>query len=211
MTLHALALAALVARCAPTVAPSTMAAIVQVESGGDPIAIGDNTTRRSYYPRDRATAEALARRLLKVGHSVDLGIAQIDSMNLTGFGVNAHTIFDPCINLSVSARILSGDYAAAARRYGNRQIALRHAIGMYNTGRLDAGEAYVRRVLAAAGILERHPLIWKRDLRRASRLVRMPAPVRELPSNRHEPVTPSRAPILIAIPRRSIVTAFSRL
>ena len=52
MTLHALALAALMAHCAPTVAPSTMTAIVQVESGGDPLAIGDNTTRRSYYPRD---------------------------------------------------------------------------------------------------------------------------------------------------------------
>ena len=97
-----------------------MAAIVQVESGGDPLAIGDNTTRRSYYPRDRATAERLARRLLDAGHLLDLGIAQIDSMNFAGFGVNVHTIFDPCINLSIGARILSDDYAFAARRYRRR-------------------------------------------------------------------------------------------
>src|SRR5579863_5906731 len=76
----------------------------------------------------------------------------IDSMNFAGFGLNVRTIFDPCINLSVGAKILSGDYAVAARRYGTDQIALRHAIGMYNTGRLDAGARYVNRVLAAAGI-----------------------------------------------------------
>ncbi len=155
MTLHVLALAALIRHCAPTVAPSTMTAIVQVESGGDPLAIGDNTTRRSYYPRDRATAERLARRLLDAGHLLDLGIAQIDSMNFAGFGVTVHTIFDPCINLSVGARILSGDYAFAARRYGDGQVALRHAIGMYNTGRLNAGARYIARVVAAAEIRDR--------------------------------------------------------
>jgi type IV secretion system protein VirB1 len=77
MTLDALALAALMARCAPNVAPSTMAAIVRVESGGNPLAIGDNTTRRSYYPRDRATAELLARRLLNAGHLLDLGCSKV--------------------------------------------------------------------------------------------------------------------------------------
>jgi len=95
MTLHALALAALMAHCAPTVAPSTMTAIVQVESGGNPLAIGDNTANRSYYPHDRAAAERLAHRLLNAGHLLDVGIAQIDSMNFPGFGVNVHTIFDP--------------------------------------------------------------------------------------------------------------------
>ena len=84
---HSVALAALIAHCAPNVAPATMAAIVNVESGGNSLAIGDNTAGRSYYPRDRATAESLARRLLQAGHSIDAGIAQIDSMNFAGFGV----------------------------------------------------------------------------------------------------------------------------
>ena len=48
MTIHMLALAALIRHCAPAVAPSTMTAIVRVESGGNPFAVGDNTTRRSY-------------------------------------------------------------------------------------------------------------------------------------------------------------------
>ena len=200
------------AHCAPTVAPSTMAAIVQVESGGDPLAIGDNTTRRSYYPRDRATAERLARRLLNAGHLLDLGIAQIDSMNFAGFGVTAHTIFDPCMNLSVGARILSGDYAFAARRYGDGQIALRHAIGMYNTGRLNAGARYIARVFAAAGIQEDHSggrrVISQRDAMRSPLLVRVAIVRRALPTTRRGFVTPARSPILVTVPRTSRVKIF---
>jgi type IV secretion system protein VirB1 len=200
MMLHTISLAALMTRCAPNVAPSTMTAIVQVESGGDPLAIGDNTARRSYHPRDRANAEVLARRLIEAGHSLDLGIAQIDNMNFAGFGVNVHMIFDPCTNLNIGSRILWGDYMYAARRYGNRQIALRHAIGMYNTGQLDAGEAYVRRVIAASGVQEKY------DLRRAVATVReamrSPLVVRVSPERRKRRsngVTPLRAPILVKI------------
>jgi type IV secretion system protein VirB1 len=152
MILDALALAAQIARCAPTVGPRTMAAIVKVESGGDPFAIGDNTTSRSYHPRLRMMAEALARRLIDAGHSVDLGLAQIDDANLARLGLNVQTAFDACASLAAEAQILAEDYSLAARYFGAGQVALRHAIGMYNTGRLDAGGAYVRRVLIAAGI-----------------------------------------------------------
>lgn len=152
MILQALALAAQIARCAPSVGPRTMAAIVKVESSGDPFAIGDNTTRRSYHPRVRTMAEALARRLIGAGHSVDLGVAQIDDANLARLGLNVGTAFDACINLAAGAQILAENYSLAARYFGAGQVALRHAIGMYNTGRLDAGGAYVRRVLIAAGI-----------------------------------------------------------
>ena len=202
MTLHVLALAALIRHCAPAVAPSTMAAIVQVESGGDPLAIGDNTTRRSYYPHDRATAERLARRLLDAGHLLDLGIAQIDSMNFAGFGVTAHTIFDPCTNLSVGARILSGDYAFAARRYGDGQVALRHAIGMYNTGRLNAGARYIARVVAAAAIRDGYAqssrVAAKRDAMHSPLLVRVAITRHEVRGTHRKRVTPARSPILVS-------------
>src|SRR5579863_9196638 len=178
MTLHALALATLMAHCAPTVAPSTMTAIVQVESGGNPLAIGDNTARRSYYPYDRNTAESLANRLLEAGHSIDAGIAQIDSVNFARFGLTVHTIFDPCINLSVGAKILSDDYAFATRRYRHVQVALRHAIGMYNTGRLNAGSSYIEHVLAAArvddGVGPGSRISARRDVVRSPLLVRTP-------------------------------------
>ena len=202
MTIHVLALAALIRHCAPAVAPSTMAAIVQVESGGNPLAIGDNTTRRSYYPRDRETAERLARRLLDAGHLLDIGIAQIDSMNFAGFGVTARTIFDPCKNLSVSARILSGDYAFAARRYGDGQVALRHAIGMYNTGRLNAGARYIARVVAAAEIRDGYAqnlrVAATRDAMHSPLLVRVAITRHEVRATHRKRVTPAHSPILVS-------------
>lgn len=209
MTLHALALTALMAHCAPTVASSTMTAIVQVESGGNPLAIGDNTTRRSYYPHDRAAAERLARRLLNAGHLLDLGITQIDSMNLAGFGVTTHAIFDPCINLSIGAKILSDDYVFAARKYGDAQIALRHAIGMYNTGRLNGGARYIARVLAAAEIGDGYAwssrIVARRDAMRSPFLVRIPTTLHKLRNARRERVTPARSPILVSNVSRIVV------
>jgi type IV secretion system protein VirB1 len=202
MTIHVLALAALIRHCAPAVAPSTMAAIVEVESGGDPFAIGDNTTRRSYYPHDRASAESLARRLLDAGHLLDVGIAQIDSMNFVGFGVTVHTIFDPCVNLSIGASILSGDYTFAARRYGSGQIALRQAIGMYNTGRLNAGASYIARVVAAAEIRDGYAqsslVAAKREAMHSPLLVRVAITQHEVRGTHRKLVTPARSPILVS-------------
>jgi soluble lytic murein transglycosylase-like protein len=186
-----------------------MAAIVQVESGGNPLAIGDNTTRRSYYPHDRTTAERLARRLLDAGHLLDLGIAQIDSMNFAGFGVTAHTIFDPCTNLSVGARILRGNYAFAARRYGDGQVALRHAIGMYNTGRLNAGARYIARVVAAAAIRDGYArsarVPTRRDAMHSSLLVRVTITGHEARGTHRQQVTPARSPILVSTVSRVVV------
>lgn len=202
MTIHVLALAALIRHCAPAVAPSTMTAIVRVESGGNPLAIGDNTTRRSYYPRDRATAERLARRLLDAGHLLDIGIAQVDSMNFAGFGVTAHTIFDPCVNLGIGARILSGDYAFAARRYGDGQVALRHAIGMYNTGRLNAGAPYIARVLAVAEVRDGYGqssrVAAKRDAMHSPLFALVAIPRHEVRGTHRQRVTPARSPILVS-------------
>jgi hypothetical protein len=133
-------------------------------------------------------------------------------MNFAGFGVTAHTIFDPCTNLSVGARILSGDYTFAAQRYGDGQIALRHAVGMYNTGRLNAGARYIARVLAAAGIQEDHSggprVISQRDAMRSPLFVRLAIVRRALPTKRRRFVTPARSPILVTVPRTSRVKMF---
>jgi type IV secretion system protein VirB1 len=136
---------------------------------------------------------------------LDLGIAQIDSMNFAGFGVSAHTIFDPCINLSVGARILSGDYTFAAQRYGDGQVALRHAIGMYNTGRLNAGGSYIARVLDAAEIREEYvrgpQVVSQHEARRSPILIRVAVVHRRPPAPRSRVVTPSRSPILVTVAR----------
>jgi type IV secretion system protein VirB1 len=212
MMLATFALSALIERCAPHVPPVTMAAIVAVESGGDPLAIGDNTTRRSYHPRDRATAEALTRRLIAAGHSVDLGIAQIDDANFAHLALNVQTVFDACANLGAGAEILAQNYAIATRRFGAGQAALRHAIGMYNAGSLDEGASYVRRVMLAARIPPTYGLsarvIAAREAMHAPLLVRAKKTASKSRRIRREVAAPARAPILVRIVQASHSSVF---
>ena len=151
MMLSAVYLSAYYAACAPQIGRSTIAAIVQVESGGDPWAINDNTGKRRWKARSYAEAVAIAQTLVRLGHSVDMGLAQVNSRNLAHVGMSVREVFEPCRNLRAAARILDDCYIPAANRFGPGQRALLHALGCYNTGSLYAGKGYVGRVLAAAG------------------------------------------------------------
>jgi type IV secretion system protein VirB1 len=141
---------ALMHACAPSIGPRTLAAVISYESGGRPDAIGDNSTRRAYFPTDRATAENLASRLIALGHDLDLGLMQVNARNLTRFHISVRAAFDPCTNLAAGARILSEDYARAARRFGRGQGALYHALSAYNTGGFWAGSGYAHGVYSTA-------------------------------------------------------------
>ncbi len=152
-TVVSLALAQLVARCAPHVGPLTMSAIVAYESGGRPYAIGDNTARRAYFPNDRVQATQLATRLLRAGHDIDVGYAQINTSNFRAFGLDLERAFEPCTNLATGSRILRADYAGAARAFGPGQRALASALSAYNTGGFFAGLTYARDVYAIAATL----------------------------------------------------------
>ena len=86
----------LAAQCAPSVHVDTLAAVARAESRFETNAINDNSARRQYAPPDRAAASAIAVRLIALGHSVDLGIMQINSANLHGLGLSVADAFDPC-------------------------------------------------------------------------------------------------------------------
>lgn len=139
------------AACAPEVARPTIAAIVKVESGGNPWALNDNSSKRAWYPQTYKEAVALAKTLTRRGHSVDMGLAQINSRNLPKLRLTIEQVYEPCRNLMAASRILQGCYADAAARYGGGQRALVHALSCYNTGSLYGGRRYVYRILAAAG------------------------------------------------------------
>ena len=72
----------LAGQCAPSVHVDTLAAVARAESRFETNAINDNSARRHYAPPDRAAASAIAVRLIGLGHSVDLGLMQINSANL---------------------------------------------------------------------------------------------------------------------------------
>ncbi len=157
MILAAATLAALLHACAPAVSADTMRAIVAVESRGYSYAINDNTARTAYcvpgtrsYPCSREQAGAIAENAIAHGHSIDVGIAQVNSGNFRMFRVTGATMLEPCANLRVASAILAETYRTATAHFPDQRKALWHAIMAYNTGSLYAGETYVRSVVDAA-------------------------------------------------------------
>jgi type IV secretion system protein VirB1 len=142
-------------RCGPSVAPSTLASIARIESDLQPFAINDNTTGTKGAPATRDIAVQIASKLVEAGHSVDLGIMQINSRNFAALGLTVATAFDPCKSVAAGAVILAGDYAGG-ETHDKQQSALRIALSKYNTGDAQRGFAngYVHHVeLAARGVV----------------------------------------------------------
>jgi hypothetical protein len=92
----------------------------------------------------------IAKSAIRAHHSVDVGIAQVNSGNFAAFHVDAAAMLEPCANLRVGSAILANAYHAAALRFPDRPQALVHALMAYNTGSMYAGARYVRAVVAAA-------------------------------------------------------------
>jgi type IV secretion system protein VirB1 len=150
----------LITRCAPGVNPATMAAIVRVESSGNPFAINDNTTGHRYFPTSRAEATMILTRLVAAGHQVDAGLAQIDSENFVHYGLTTSTVFSVCQNIKAGAAIFQAGYRMAVQAgYGGQQATFR-AFEAYNSGRLTGDAHYADAVLRSAGLLVGGPLGW---------------------------------------------------
>ena len=142
-------------RCAPSVAPSTLASIARTESGFEPLSIHDNTTGTSGAPATRDIAIQIASKLLEAGHSVDIGIMQINSANFARLGLTLEAAFDPCKSVAAGAAVLASGYTGGDTHEG-QQAALRVALSEYNTGDTQRGftNGYVHKVeLAARGIV----------------------------------------------------------
>ncbi|AJB73266.1 MULTISPECIES: lytic transglycosylase domain-containing protein [Enterobacterales] len=149
-------IASLAARCAPDVSPLTMAYIVGHESGNNPYFINVNRgANLKRQPQTEAEAVEVANRLiknLKKDESIDMGLAMINSNNLSSLGITVEQVFKPCINLRASQTILKDCYSTALKSNPPGQIALRHALSCYNTGSQVRGisNGYVTKVINVA-------------------------------------------------------------
>jgi len=139
-------------QCAPSVDPHTMAAIVRVESGFNPLAIGVVNARLARQPQNLPEAVATARSLDKQGYRYSVGLAQIERANVTASGLPLETAFDPCTNLAMGAKILGHCFEGAQRQSNDQQVALRTAVSCYYNGQVRAplAHSYVQKVVAAA-------------------------------------------------------------
>ena len=150
---------ALAQKCAPTVAPDTMAAIVNVESSYNPYAIGVVGGRLVRQPASRDEAVATAKQLVLDGWNFSVGLAQINRHHLSKYRMTYEQAFDACTNLHISSKILEDCYVRAVKRVSKPQAALRAAFSCYYSGNFFSGfkadvvnkQSYVQKVLARAG------------------------------------------------------------
>ena len=134
--------AQLSASCAPGDSVDTLASVARVESKFNSLAIHDNSTGATLLPASLEAAEQSAEALIvDDGHSVDLGLMQINSANLSLLGLSIADTFDACRSIAAGAVVLRDGY----------QRALRAAFSYYNTGDPVRGisNGYVGRVEAA--------------------------------------------------------------
>ena len=143
--------AQLAGACGAAVHVDTLAAVARAESRFDSAAINDNTGRRRYAELSDAQAAATATRLLAAGHSLDLGLMQVNSANLRGLGLSVAGAFDPCKSIAAGARVLVDGYRAPGTGI-DAQPAIYRALSYYNTGspQRGFGNGYVARVRASA-------------------------------------------------------------
>lgn len=141
----------LAAACAPLVHVDTARALVMVESGMNPHAIGVVGGVLDRQPRRRSEALATARDLLRQGWNFSVGLAQINVRNFERLGLTVPTAFDPCTNLRAMQTLL-GECLVRTEPGTPAQAALREALSCYYSGNFVAGfrHGYVRRVALAA-------------------------------------------------------------
>lgn len=144
----------LAARCAPSVHPATLAAVVRQESRFNPLAIGVNGSP-SVRVKAQTVEEAVktAERLISQGRSIDLGLGQINSANLEWLGLSVRDAFDPCLNLRAAGRVLTENFMRYRDDARSDQAALDAALSAYNTGNRTGGlrNGYVAKVRGGQG------------------------------------------------------------
>jgi type IV secretion system protein VirB1 len=157
---------ALALACAPQVHTHTAHALISVESGFNPWAIGVVGGALVRQPRHRAEALATARALQATGWNFSVGLGQINVGNFERLGLTLDAAFEPCTNLAAMQSVLAECFdrarapASAATATTTTatsppvdQTALRQALSCYYSGNFATGfsHGYVRKVVAAAG------------------------------------------------------------
>lgn len=142
-----------ISKCSKNVHPLTISAIIETESGFNPYAIGVNSGKRlSKQPSSLDEAISVATSLLEQGHNIDLGLGQINSVNLDWLDLSLNDVFDPCKNISAIDYVLSYNYERVYDETLNYDLNLKKALSMYNTGNSNKGfsNGYVAKVDAKA-------------------------------------------------------------
>ena len=150
--MDAMTFGTLVMACAPLVHPVTAHALVAVESGFNPNAIGVVGGALQRQPRNREEAVVTATALQENGWNFSVGLSQINVGNFGRLGLTIPAAFDACGNLRAMQKILGECFERAGSGEGTQRN-LRRALSCYYSGNFTTGfrHGYVGRVVHAAG------------------------------------------------------------
>lgn len=136
----------LISTCVPLAVPTPiMAAIVQVESGGNPYAIGVVNGSLNRQPRSLEEAKAVANQLHQQGYNYSIGAAQINKVNFKPYNISPESSgFDWCSNIKAGAKILAQCYSRSNNDWSK-------AFSCYYSGNFITGfqHGYVTKVIRA--------------------------------------------------------------
>lgn len=142
-------------KCTKEIHHDTLQAIARVESGFNPYAIGVVKGNLKRQPKTFQEAQQAVQMLLNQGKNFSMGLMQINKHNLKHYGLNFETVFNPCRNIQVGARILKECFIRAG---GKGQLALQKAFSCYYSGNFTTGfksdfkgqPPYVTKILQAS-------------------------------------------------------------
>ena len=142
----------LITQCTFHVEPAMVQEIIKIESSGDVFALNVNGIANQPKPKNQDEAVYWSLHYIDKGHTVDMGLMQVNSANLSWLGLsreNIASLFTPCANVHAGTRILHEAYERAVDKHGHGQTALKAALSAYNTGDFSAGfsNGYVARYL----------------------------------------------------------------
>ena len=129
-------------QCAATVHPSTSLDVARVESGYNPYAIAEIVPKPerkpgdkgfiTHMPKSKEDAVSITKQIEAKGRRYSVGLMQITSTNFPQFGVSAESMFNPCDNMTVAAKIITDCY--------QRGGTLQRALSCYYSGNFETGQ-----------------------------------------------------------------------
>jgi type IV secretion system protein VirB1 len=122
--------ATLALACAPLVHASTAHALVAVESGFNPHAIGVVGGSLIRQPMSLPEALATAKQLQADGWNFSVGLAQINVSNFARMGLTTQSAFEPCANLAAMQTVLAECFERSNAK-ASEQTALQQALSCY--------------------------------------------------------------------------------
>lgn len=124
---------------------TVMQHVVNIESSGNPFAIGVVGGYLQRQPKNIGEAIATVENLEKLGFNYSLGIAQVNKYNLKKYGLdNYEKAFDICSNLKAGTKILQECYQSAGNDWSK-------AFSCYYSGNFVTGyrHGYVQKMMAS--------------------------------------------------------------